>query len=220
MSDSLQRHESQHVRPPCPSPTPGVHSNSCPLNRWCHPAISSSVVPFSSCPQSLPASESFPNESTLHTRWPKYGSFSFSIIPSKEHPGLISFRMDLLALLGCRNYEDAIWSVTSSSSLPVWSVVWFLEPSFLFLGMAVSGPTSSNPSTTAHRGTRHRSGLPPGVISLLSRLISNIYNWATWQKKASSFPGLGLVMGKLGSTTPWCFLSIPFPPAQVCAGHS
>ena len=57
---SLQPHESQHARPLCPSPTPGVHSNSCPQSRWCHPAISSSVVPFSSCPQSLPASESFP----------------------------------------------------------------------------------------------------------------------------------------------------------------
>ena len=60
VSNSLQPHESQHTRPPCPSPTPGAHSNSCPLSRWCHPAISSSVVPFSSCPQSLPASESFP----------------------------------------------------------------------------------------------------------------------------------------------------------------
>ena len=60
MSDSLQPRESQHARPPCPSPTPRVHSNSYPLSRWCHPAISSSVVPFSSCPQSLPASESFP----------------------------------------------------------------------------------------------------------------------------------------------------------------
>ena len=59
LSDSLWPHESQHVRPPCPSPTPGVHSDSCPSSRWCHPAISSSVVPFSSCPQSLPASESF-----------------------------------------------------------------------------------------------------------------------------------------------------------------
>ena len=58
--DSLGPHESQHTRPPCPSPTPGVHSDSCPPSQWCHPAISSSVVPFSSCPQSLPASESFP----------------------------------------------------------------------------------------------------------------------------------------------------------------
>ena len=60
VSDSLQPRESQHTRPPCPSPTPRVHSNSCPSSRWCHPAISSSVVPFSSCPQSLPASGSFP----------------------------------------------------------------------------------------------------------------------------------------------------------------
>ena len=60
MSDSLQHHESQHARPPCPSPTPRVHPNSWPSSRWCHPAISSSVIPFYSCPQFLPASESFP----------------------------------------------------------------------------------------------------------------------------------------------------------------
>ena len=59
-SDSLRSHESQHARPPCPSPTPRVHSNSCPSSQWCYPAISSSVVPFSSCPKSLPASGSFP----------------------------------------------------------------------------------------------------------------------------------------------------------------
>ena len=60
MSDSVRPHELQHARPPCPSPTPGVHSDSRPLSQWCRPAISSSVIPFSSCPQSLPASESFP----------------------------------------------------------------------------------------------------------------------------------------------------------------
>ena len=60
VSDSLRPHELQHARPPCPSPTPGVHSNLHPSSQWCHPAISSSAVPFSSCPQSLPASESFP----------------------------------------------------------------------------------------------------------------------------------------------------------------
>ena len=60
VSDSLWPHELQHARPPCPSPTPGVHSNSCPSSQWCHPAVSSSVVPFSSCPQSLPASGSYP----------------------------------------------------------------------------------------------------------------------------------------------------------------
>ena len=60
VSDSLQPHASQHTGPPCPSPTPRVYPNSCPSSQWCHPAISSSVLPFSSCPQSLPASESFP----------------------------------------------------------------------------------------------------------------------------------------------------------------
>ena len=94
VSNSLWPHESQHARPPCPSPTPGVHSNSCPWSQWCHPAILSFVIPFSSCPQSLPC-----NESTLRMRWPKYWSFSFGIIPSKEHPGLISFRMDCVDLL-------------------------------------------------------------------------------------------------------------------------
>ena len=82
MSDSSQPHEPQHVRPPYPSPTPRIYPNSCPLSQWCHPTISSSVIPFSSCPQSFPASGSFSNESALHIRWPKYWSFSFNISPS------------------------------------------------------------------------------------------------------------------------------------------
>ena len=94
MSDSLWPHELQHARPPCPSPTLGVHSNSCPSSQWCHPAISSSVVPFSSCLPIPPSIRVFSHDSALRMRWPKYWSFSFSIIPSKEHPGLISFRMD------------------------------------------------------------------------------------------------------------------------------
>ena len=65
MSDSLWPHESQYARPLCPSPTPGVYANSCPPSRWCHPAISSSVIPFSSCPQSLPASGSFPRNQSF-----------------------------------------------------------------------------------------------------------------------------------------------------------
>ena len=69
VSDSLLPHELQHARPPCPSPIPGVHSNSRPLSRWCHPDISSSVVPFSSCPQSLPASESFPMSQLFLFAW-------------------------------------------------------------------------------------------------------------------------------------------------------
>ena len=107
VSDSLRPHELQHARPPCPSPTPGVHSDSCPSSQWCHPAISSSVVPFSSCPQALPAIRVFSNESALRMRWPKYWSFSFSIILSKEIPGLI-FRMDWLDLLMVRYTEKIL----------------------------------------------------------------------------------------------------------------
>ena len=96
--DSLWPHGLQHTRPPCPSPTARIYPNPCPLSRWCHPTISSSVIPFSSCPQSFPASGSW-NESALCNRWPKYWSFSFSISPSNEHWVLISFRMDWLDLL-------------------------------------------------------------------------------------------------------------------------
>ena len=112
---SLRPHESQHARPPCPSPTPGVHSNSRPSSQWCHPAISSSVVPFSSRPQSLPASESS-SEWTLRMRWPKYWSFSFSIIPSKEIPGLISFRMDWLDLLAVQGTLKSLLQHHSSKA--------------------------------------------------------------------------------------------------------
>ena len=99
VSSSLRPHESQHARPPCPSPTPGVHSNSRPSRQWCHPAISSSVAPLLLLPPIPPSISVFSSESTLYMRWPKYWSFSFSISPSNEHLGLISFRMDWLDLL-------------------------------------------------------------------------------------------------------------------------
>jgi len=112
---TLQLHESHHAQPRCPSPTPGIYSNSCPLSWWCHPAISSSVVPFSSCSQSLPASV-FSSESTLHMRWPKYWCFSFSISPSKEHPGRISFRMDWLDLLAVQGTLKSLLQHHSSKA--------------------------------------------------------------------------------------------------------
>ena len=83
MSDSLQPHGPQHARPPCQSPTPRACSNSYPLSQWCHPTISSSVIPFSSHLQSFPASRFISNESALRIRWPKYWSFSFNISPSR-----------------------------------------------------------------------------------------------------------------------------------------
>ena len=124
MSNSFQTHESQHARPPCPSPTPGVHPNSCPSNLWCHPAISSSVVPFSSCPQSLPASV-FSNELTLLMRWPKYWSFSFSISPFNEHLRPISFRMDWLDLLAVQGTLKSLLQHHSSKASILWHSAFF-----------------------------------------------------------------------------------------------
>ena len=98
VSDSLWPHELQHARPPSPSPTPRVHPNPCPSSQWCHPSISSSVVPFSSPCLSFPASGAF-QMSVLCIRRPKYWIFSFNISPSNEHSGLISFRMHWLDLL-------------------------------------------------------------------------------------------------------------------------
>ena len=85
VSDSLRPHEPQHARPPCPSPTPGVHSDSGPSSRWCHPAISSSVVPFSCCTRSLPASESFPMSQLFAWGGQSTGaSASASFLPKKS----------------------------------------------------------------------------------------------------------------------------------------
>ena len=87
-SDSLRLHGAQPTRPPCPSPTPGVHSNSCPLSRWCHPAISSSVIPFSSCPQSLPASESLPIGQLFAWGGQSTGVSASASFPPKKSQGL------------------------------------------------------------------------------------------------------------------------------------
>ena len=96
MSDSLRPHEPQHARPPCPSQTPGVYSDSCPLSQWCHPAISSSVVPFSSCPQSLLASGSFQISQLFSSGGQSIGvSASASVLPMDTQdwsPGWISLQ--------------------------------------------------------------------------------------------------------------------------------
>jgi len=117
MSDSLQPHESQHARPPYPSPTPRAHSDSRPSSQWCHP--SSHLIlchPLFLLPPIPPSIKVFSNESTHHMRWPKYQSFSFSIIPSKEIPGLISFRMDWLDLLAVQGTLKSLLQYHSSKA--------------------------------------------------------------------------------------------------------
>ena len=96
---TLRPHESQHARPSCPSPTPGVHSDSLIIESVMPSSHLILCRPLLLLPLIAPSIRVFSNESTLCMRWPKYWSFSFSIIPSKEHPGLISFRMDWLDLL-------------------------------------------------------------------------------------------------------------------------
>ena len=126
MSDSSWTHKLQHARPPCPSPTPGVYPDSCPSSRWCHPATSSSVVPFSSCPQSLPTLRSFPMSQLSAWDGQKYWSFSFSISPSNEHSGLISFRMDWLDLLAVQETLKSLLQHHSSKASILWCSAFFI----------------------------------------------------------------------------------------------
>ena len=125
MSDSLQTHGLQYARLPCPSPTPRAYLNSCPLRRWCHPTISSSVIPFSSRPQYFPASGSF-QMSQLFTSGGQYCSFSFSISPSNEYSGLISFTMDWLDLLAVQGTLKSLLQHHSSKASILWHSAFFI----------------------------------------------------------------------------------------------
>ena len=126
MSDSLWPRGQQHARLPCLSPTPRAYSNSCPLSWWCHPTASSSVVSLLLLPSIFPCIRVFSNKS-LHIRWPKYWSFSFSISPSNEYLGLISWRVDW------------VWSPCSprdsheSSSIPRFKSIYSSALSFHYM---------------------------------------------------------------------------------------
>ena len=141
MSNSLQPHRLQHARPPCPSPTPRVYSNSCPMSWRCHLTISSFVIPFSSFPQPFPALGSFPMSQSLRMRWPKYWSFSFSIIPSNEHSGLTSFRMDWLGPLAVQWTLKGLLQHHSSKALILWISAFFiiqLSHSYMTMGKTIA----------------------------------------------------------------------------------
>ena len=126
MSHSLQPHGLQHVRPPCPSPTPEVYSNSCSLSRWCHPTTSSSVIPFSSHLQSFPESESFQMSQLFTSGGHKSWTFSFNISPSYEYSGLISFKIDWLDLLAVQETLKSLFQHHSSKASILWCSAFFI----------------------------------------------------------------------------------------------
>ena len=132
MSDSLRPHESQHARPPCPSPTPGVTQthvhrvgNAIQPSHLCCPLLRLPPIP--------PSIRVFSNESTLHTRWPKYWSFSFNIIPSNEHPGLISFKMDRLDLLAVQGTLKSLLQHHSSKASFLWRSAFTVQLSHPYM---------------------------------------------------------------------------------------
>ena len=151
----------QHARPPCPSPTLRFYPDPCPLSRWC---ISSSVVPFSSCPQSFPASGSFPmNESALRMRWPEYWSFSFSISPSNEHTGLISFRMHWLDLLAVQGALKSLFQhYCSKASILLHSAFFIVQ---------LSHPYMTTGKTIALTGWTFVGKVMSLLFNMLSRLV-------------------------------------------------
>ena len=99
-------------QPPCPSPTPSLYSNSCPLSQWCYPTISSSVFPFFLLPSIFSKIRVYSNESVLCIRWPQYWCFSFNITPSNEYSGLMSFRIYRLDLLAAKDLSRVFSNIT------------------------------------------------------------------------------------------------------------
>ena len=161
MSNSLWPHESQHARPPCPSPTPGVHSDSRPSSQWCHPA---SVVPFSYHLRSFPASKFFKGVSSLH-QLAKVWSFSLSISSSNEQPGLISFRMDWLDLLAVQGtLKSLLQHHSSKASILCHSAFFIVQLSHPYM-------------TTGKIIALTRRTFVGKVMSLLLNMLSRSYSY-------------------------------------------
>ena len=156
-------HELQQARPPFPSPTPRVYSKSCPLSQWCHPAISFSVFPFSSCTQCLSASGTSPSESTLRMRWPRYWSFNLSICPSNEHPRLISFSMDWLYLLAV---QGTLKSLLQHHSSKAW-----IQQCSAFFTFQLSHPYMTTGKTIALTRWNFVGNVMSLLFIMLSRLV-------------------------------------------------
>ena len=135
VSNSLQPHGLQHTGFPCPSPTPGACSNSCPLSCWCHPTIRLILChPLLLLPSIFPSIRVFSRESVLRIRWPNYWSFSFKISPSNEYSGLISFRMDWLDFLAVQGtLKSLLQHHTSKASILQRSAFFIVQLSHLYM---------------------------------------------------------------------------------------
>ena len=151
-------------RYPCPSPTLGIYSNSCPLSQWCHLALSS-CHPLLFPPSIFAHIRVFSNESALRIRWPKYWSFSFSISPSNEHPGLISFRMDWLDLLAVQGtFKSLLQQHSSKASILQCSA---------FFRVQLSHPYMTTGKTIALTRWTFVDKVMSLLFNMLSRLVIN-----------------------------------------------
>ena len=169
MSDFLRSHGLLHARPPCPMPTPGVYSNSCPLSRWCHPAISppSSLLLL---PSIFPNIMVFSNESVLRIKWPKYWNFNFSISPSNEYSGLISFSMDWLDILEVQGTLKSLFQHHSSKAS-------ILRCSAFFI-VQLSHPYMTTGKTIALTRQTSDDKVMSLLFNMLSRLVITFLPWS------------------------------------------
>ena len=161
VSDCLWSHGLQHARPPCPSPTPGVYSNSCPVGDAIQPShpLSSPSHP----PSVFPSTRVFSKETVLHIRWPKYWSLSFSISPSNEYSGLISFRMDWLDLLAVQGTLKSLLIHHSPKASILWHSAFFL--------VQISQPYMTTGKTTALTRQTFVGKVMSLLFNILSRLV-------------------------------------------------
>ena len=162
MFDSLLPHGPQCARPPCPSQTPRVYPNSCPLSQWCHPTISSSVIPCSSCPQSFPASGSFQISQFFKSGGQSLGVY-FNISLSDEHSGLISFRRDWVYLLAVQGTLKSLLQHYSSKAS-------FLKCSAFFI-VQLSHPYMTTGKTLALTRWTYDGKVMSLLLNMLSRLV-------------------------------------------------
>ena len=169
----------------CPSLSPRVCSNSCALSQWCHSIISSSVAPFSSCPQSFPASGSFPIKLALHIRWPQYWNFSFSINPSNEYSGLIFSRIDWLDLLIVQAILKSLLHHKYWTGVSCIASRFFLPSEPPAAKLLQSCPTLCDPMDCSPPGFSVHGILQARTLEWVAIYFSNAWKWKVKVKSLS-----------------------------------